>query len=142
MGLILGLIGMCLAADAIETLSETSTKKAEIQADATRYAARVQADATKFAAREQTQREIVTSQIQWDAMRDIECMRAQTQVITANARSGYYESLFTHQAPQQYIQDTSSIVTPTATVSKRFCSYCGERLNDGVRFCSNCGKQV
>lgn len=142
MGLILGLIGMGLAASAIESLSDTSTKKAEIQADATRYAAQVQADATRFAAREQTQREIVTSQIQWDAMRDIECMRAQAQVITANARSGYYESLFAHQAPQQYIEDTSSIVTPATAGSKRFCSYCGERLNEGVRFCSSCGKQV
>lgn len=131
MGLILGLIGMCVASSAIEKITESKTKQTEINADATMYVAR-----------EQTHREVTTTQIQWDAMRDIESMRAQAQVITAKARSGYYESLFAHQTPPEYIEDNGSSVMHTTKSSKRFCSYCGERLNEGVRFCSNCGSQV
>lgn len=131
MGLILGLIGMCVASSAIDKITQSKTKQTEINADATMYVAR-----------EKTYRDIATTQIQCDAMRDIESMRAQTQVITAGVRTGYYESLFAHQTPQQYIEDNSPVIMPTSTGSKRFCSYCGERLNEGARFCSNCGSQV
>lgn len=133
--MLLGLLCMCaIASEAIDA----SKEKAAIKADSAKYVAREAAESAKFVARETTHREIATTQIQWDAMRDIECMRAQAQVITANTKCGFYESLFARQAtPELVINDA-----PAASSTKRFCSYCGERLNEGVRFCSSCGKRI
>ena len=145
MGLILGLIGLGVAHNMVGTIAETVSGTVSGVSHQRTYrtieSERIRADAAKYIAREETQREIAASQIQWDAMRDIECMRAQAQVITATAgvKSGFYESLFSHQETPILIPTASQ--APTAT-SSCFCSYCGERIDEGIRFCPYCGNQV
>lgn len=151
--MILGLIGLCVASSAIDKMNETKVRTAEIEAERDKYVARekthrnvastqIEWDAKMDIQRISAQRDVATTQIQWNAMRDIEQMRAQAQAITAGAKSGFYESLFSRQSNAQEQIVDSSQNEQEDSAAKRFCSYCGERINVDSKFCSHCGKRV
>lgn len=97
MGLILGLIGMHVAAVAVEKITDTVSDVSHNIRSRSRESAEIEVESRRYVAREQTKREVTLAQIEAETLCEIERTRAQARIMEARTRTGFFGSLYGRQ---------------------------------------------